>query len=211
MIIAIDGPAASGKGTLAKRVAAHFGLPYLDTGLLYRAVARDLIDGGHRLEDEAAAVRAAQALDPATLDDPDLRAPGVGEAASVVAKVGAVRAALLAFQRQFAHQGAGAVLDGRDIGTVVCPAAEVKIFVTADARVRARRRYDELHSRGGDLDQESVLEMIRKRDERDTGRADSPMRPADDAILLDTTELDIEAAFDAAIELIKRKIGQQGA
>lgn len=211
MIIAIDGPAASGKGTLAKRVAAHFGLPYLDTGLLYRAVARDLLEGGHRLEDEAAAVNAAQALDPATLDDPDLRAPGVGEAASVVAKVGAVRSALLAFQRQFANQDMGAVLDGRDIGTVVCPAAKVKIFVTADANVRARRRYDELRSRGEDVDEESVLEMIRKRDERDMDRADSPMRAADDAILLDTTELDIEAAFDAAIELIKRKIGQQGA
>ena len=208
MIIAIDGPAASGKGTLAKRVADHFGLACLDTGLLYRAVARDVLARGGSLEDEAEAAAVARTIDPATLSDPSLRLPGVGEAASVVARIPAVRAALLDFQRDFARQEPGAVLDGRDIGTVVCPDADVKIFVTADAAVRARRRYEELRQRGEPVTFEAVLDVIRRRDERDSSRADAPMRPADDAILLDTSNLDIEAAFDAAVGLIKRKIGQ---
>jgi cytidylate kinase len=208
MIIAIDGPAASGKGTLAKRVADHFGLACLDTGLLYRAVARDVLARGGSLEDEAEAAAVARTIDPATLSDPSLRLPGVGEAASVVARIPAVRAALLDFQRDFARQEPGAVLDGRDIGTVVCPNADVKIFVTADAAVRARRRYEELRQRGEPVTFEAVLDVIRRRDERDSSRADAPMRPADDAILLDTSNLDIEAAFDAAVGLIKRKIGQ---
>ena len=208
MIIAIDGPAASGKGTLAKRVADHFGLACLDTGLLYRAVARDVLARGRSLEDEAEAAAVARTIDPATLNDPSLRLPGVGEAASVVARIPAVRAALLDFQRDFARQEPGAVLDGRDIGTVVCPDADIKIFVTADAQVRARRRYEELRQRGEPVTLEAVLDVIRRRDERDSSRADAPMRPADDAILLDTSNLDIEAAFDAAVGLIKRKIGQ---
>jgi cytidylate kinase len=208
MIIAIDGPAASGKGTLAKRVADHFGLACLDTGLLYRAVARDVLARGESLEDEAVAAAVARTIDPATLNDPNLRLPGVGEAASVVARIPAVRAALLDFQRDFARQEPGAVLDGRDIGTIVCPDADVKIFVTADASVRARRRYEELSQRGEPVTFEAVLDVIRRRDARDSGRADAPMRVADDAILLDTTNLDIEAAFDAAVGLIKRKIGQ---
>ena len=209
MIIAIDGPAASGKGTLAKRVADHFGLACLDTGLLYRAVARDVLARGRSLEDEAEAAAVARTIDPATLNDPSLRLPGVGEAASVVARIPAVRAALLDFQRDFARQEPGAVLDGRDIGTVVCPDADIKIFVPADAQVRARRRYEELRRRGEPVTLEAVLDVIRRRDERDSSRADAPMRPADDAILLDTSNLDIEAAFDAAVGLIKRKIGQQ--
>lgn len=208
MIIAIDGPAASGKGTLAKRIADHFGLACLDTGLLYRAVARDVLARGASLEDEAVAAAVARTIDPATLSDPNLRLPGVGEAASVVARIPAVRAALLDFQHQFARQAPGAVLDGRDIGTVVCPDADVKIFVTADASVRARRRYEERRQRGEPVTFEAVLDVIRRRDARDSGRADAPMRVADDAILLDTTNLDIEAAFDAAVGLIKRKIGQ---
>ncbi|MGE5513886.1 MAG: (d)CMP kinase [Bacteroidota bacterium] len=208
MIIAIDGPAASGKGTLAKRIAAHFGLACLDTGLLYRAVARDVLARKGSLEDAEMAAAVALALDPATLSDPALRLPGVGDAASVVARIPAVRAALLDYQRQFARQKPGAVLDGRDIGTIVCPEADVKIFVTADVNVRARRRYEEELARGEPVSYEAVLDVIKQRDARDSGRADAPMRPADDAILLDTSNLDIEAAFNAAVGLIKRKIGQ---
>jgi CMP/dCMP kinase len=209
MIIAIDGPAASGKGTLAKRIAALMGYGCLDTGLLYRAVARDVLGAGGSLEDGVLAARLAQTLDLRSLDDPGLRLPGAGDAASVVAKFPAVRAALLELQRDFARQEPGAVLDGRDIGTVVCPEAPVKIYVTAAVETRARRRYEEMRRRGEPVTYEGVLEMIRLRDERDSGRADSPMRPAADAILLDTTELAIEAAFEAAVGLIKRKIGQQ--
>ena len=148
MIIAIDGPAASGKGTLAMRIAAHFGLAHLDTGLLYRAVARDVRRSGARWRTKRAAIRAAQELDSATLDDPALRGVGAGEAASIVARIPDVRAALLEFQRAFARKPAGAVLDGRDIGTVVCPDADIKIFVTATPEVRARRRHLERLGRG---------------------------------------------------------------
>ena len=209
MIIAIDGPAASGKGTLARRIAAHFGYQCLDTGLLYRAVARDLRAAEQPLDNVEAAEWAARSLDPATLDDIGLRHPGVGEAASVVAKIPQVRAALLAFQRDFAAQELGAVLDGRDIGTVVCPNADVKLFINADVEVRARRRFEELSGRGEPVTYDRVLETIKARDARDSGRADAPMSIAADALLLDTTNLDIEAAFDAAVGLIKRKIGQQ--
>ena len=208
MIIAIDGPAASGKGTLAKRIAIHFGYPCLDTGLLYRAVARDVMAHGGDLEDEKAAAHAARTLDPRTLDDEGLRAPGVGDKASIVAKFPAVRTALLAFQREFAHRAPGAVLDGRDIGTVVCPDADVKLFVTADLEIRARRRFGELTARGEVVEYERVLEIIRGRDARDAGRADAPMRAAEDALLLDTGKLDIDSALDAAIGLIKRTVGQ---
>ena len=209
MIIAIDGPAASGKGTLARRIAAHFGYQCLDTGLLYRAVARDLRAAEQPLDNVEAAEWAARSLDPATLDDIGLRHPGVGEAASVVAKIPQVRAALLAFQRDFAAQEPGAALDGRDIGTVVCPNADVKLFINADVEVRARRRFEELSGRGEPVTYDRVLETIKARDARDSGRADAPMSIAADALLLDTTNLDIEAAFDAAVGLIKRKIGQQ--
>jgi cytidylate kinase len=181
----------------------------LDTGLLYRAVARDVLAAGGSLEDEALAARLAQTLDLKSLEDPGLRLPGAGDAASVVAKFPKVRRALLELQRDFASQEPGAVLDGRDIGTVVCPGAPVKIFVTAAVEVRARRRFEEMRKRGEPVTYERVLDMIRLRDERDAGRADSPMQPAADAVLLDTTDLDIEAAFEAAVGLIKRKIGQQ--
>jgi len=208
MIIAIDGPAASGKGTLARRIAAHFGLACLDTGLLYRAVARDVLESGGSLEDEQLAASLATTLDTRTLGDPGLRLPSAGDAASVVAKFPRVRAALLDLQRDFARQEPGAVLDGRDIGTVVCPDAAVKIYVTASTEVRARRRHAEQMARGEPVTYEAVLEGIRQRDARDAGRANAPMTCAEDAILLDTTELDIEAAFDAAVGLIKRKISQ---
>ena len=208
MIIAIDGPAASGKGTLARRIASHFNLAYLDTGTLYRAVARDIRRRGGSLEDPVEAVRMARLLDAATLSDPGLRDPGVGDAASIVAKIPEVRQALLEFQRDYARQEPGAVLDGRDIGTVVLPEADVKIFVVADTEVRAKRRYNELVGRGEPVTYEGVLEVIRGRDDRDRNRAAAPMIAAGDAHLLDTTELDIEAAFDAAVDLITRKIGQ---
>ena len=208
MIIAIDGPAASGKGTLAKRIAAHLGYAWLDTGLLYRAVARDVGHSGFRLEDAWAALAITRGLNPATLGDLHLRGGAAGDAASVVAKIGLVRAALLAYQRDFAARAPGAVLDGRDIGTVVCPDADVKLFVTASPEARARRRHAELLARGEEGSFEEMIRLIKERDARDSGRANAPMRAADDAILLDTTDLDIEAAFDAAVGLIKRKIGQ---
>lgn len=205
MIIAIDGPAASGKGTLARRIAAHFGYQVLDTGLIYRAVARDLLASGQSLDDEAAAAWAAKSLDPTTLDDPGLRLPGVGEAASIVAKFPTVRTALLEFQRNFAAQNPGAVLDGRDIGTVVCPDADVKLFIIADVEVRARRRYEELKARGEPVTYERVLDTIKARDARDESRADAPMAIALDAHVLDTTSLDADAAFAAALALIRSR------
>jgi cytidylate kinase len=210
MIIAIDGPAASGKGTLARRIAAHFGLAHLDTGLLYRAVARDVRNRGEALDDAAAAARAARCLDPATLDDPALRDPGLGEAASIVARIPQVRAAILAFQRDFAQRKGGAVLDGRDIGTVVCPDADVKLYVTAAPEIRAERRCREKVARGEGATFEAVLDDIQRRDRRDADREVSPMRPAADAFLLDTSNLDIEAAFDTAVGVIARKVGQRG-
>ena len=208
LTIAIDGPAASGKGTLAKRIAAHYGLGCLDTGLLYRAVGRDVLESGGSLEDEKAAASAARALDSGTLSDPGLRLPDMGDAASVVAKFPKVRAALLAFQREFATQEPGAVLDGRDIGTVVLPDADVKIYVTADVEVRARRRYEESIARGEPVTYERVLETIKGRDARDMGRSNAPLRPAEDALHLDTSKLDVEQALAAALELIRGKIGR---
>ena len=208
MIVAIDGPAASGKGTLAKRLADHLGYACLDTGLLYRAVARDVAAWGFRLDDPWAALAAARRLDPARFDDPELRGAAAGDAASIVARIPQVRAALLSYQRAFARRAPGAVLDGRDIGTVVCPDADVKIFVTASPEVRARRRFAELEARGAGVAYESVLADILARDARDADRAISPLTMADDAMLLDTSNLSIEAAFDAAVGLIKRKIGQ---
>jgi len=203
MIIAIDGPAASGKGTLAKRLAVHYGLPHLDTGLLYRAVARALMDFDHPLNDEAAAVRAAQAMDLAHLDEARLRGREMGEAASVVAAIPAVRSALADWQRAFARRPEGAVLDGRDIGTVICPDADVKIFVTALPEERARRRFRELAGRGEDVTLDDVLADIRKRDARDSGRSTAPLAAAADARLLDTTSLDIEQAFRAAVGFVE--------
>lgn len=208
MIIAIDGPAASGKGTLAKRIADHWGLPCLDTGLLYRAVARDVGVRGFRLDDPWAGLALARSLDPGTLGDGSLRTPQAGDAASIVARIREVRAALLTYQRAFANSPGGAVLDGRDIGTVVCPDADAKIYVTARAEVRAKRRFLECQARGEGVTFDDILADILRRDERDASRGSAPMRPASDADLLDTSDLDIEAAFDAAVGLIKRKIGQ---
>jgi cytidylate kinase len=202
MIIAIDGPAASGKSSIARMVAQHYGLPHLDTGSLYRAVARDVLKAGAKLDDCAAAEQAAKSLDPAELADPELRKRGCGEAASVVAAIPEVRSALLAFQRAFAGQPGGAVVEGRDIGTVVCPDADAKIFLTATLEGRAQRRYLELRGYGLDITKDKVRDEIAERDRRDTTRPVSPLRKADDAHLLDTTDLDIEKAFLAAVKLI---------
>ena len=208
MIIAVDGPAASGKGTLGKRIAEHYGLNHLDTGLLYRAVARSLLDRGIALSDEAAATEAARQLDFHQLDEARLRGADAGEAASVISVYAGVRAALLDGQRNFAAQGPGAVLDGRDIGTVICPVADAKIFVTASPEERAKRRWLELKTTNPELAYETVLADIRRRDERDSGRASAPLRMAEDARLLDTTKLDKETAFQAAIMLIEADLNR---
>ena len=210
MIIAIDGPAASGKGTLGKLIAAHYGLVHLDTGKLYRAVARDTLATGASPSDASAALSAAKALDVRTLDDPSLADGKLGEAASIVASQPKVREALLAYQRAFARRKPGAVLDGRDIGTVICPDADVKLFVTATPKERARRRYRELREAGNGISEADVLADIRRRDERDKGRAAAPLRQAEDAHLLDTTNLDIDAAFKAAIDVIDAAMGLAG-
>jgi cytidylate kinase len=211
MIIAIDGPAASGKGTLAKRLAAHFGLPHLDTGLLYRAVARTILDRNADLSHEATATAVAQSLDTAHLDDPRLREREMGDAASLVSGFRPVRDALIEFQRRFAAQLPGAVLDGRDIGTVVCPTAEVKLFVTATPEERARRRHLELVARDEPADFTAILEDIRRRDERDISRPVAPLRPAPDAMVLDTTFLDPDAAFRKALEVVEGARGRMTA
>lgn len=203
MIIAIDGPAASGKGTLSKRLAAHYHLAHLDTGLLYRGVALAMLDAGKPLEDPALAQAAVRGLELDHLEDPRLRGADMGGAASIVAAIPEVRAALLEFQRAFARRPEGAVLDGRDIGTVVAPDADVKLFVTASPEERARRRTRELKGRGERADEEAILADIRARDARDGARAVAPLKPAEDARLLDTTDLDIEAAFRAAIALVE--------
>jgi cytidylate kinase len=210
MLIAIDGPAASGKGTLGRLIAAHYGLPHLDTGKLYRAVARDTLAAGQAPSDAGAALAAAKALDPATLDDPKLMEGRLGEAASIVASHPGVREALRAYQRAFAGQARGAVIDGRDIGTVICPEADVKLFVTASAETRALRRHRELREAGHNVTEAEVLADIERRDERDKTRAISPLRKARDAYLLDTTNLDIDAAFKAAIALIDAAMGRAG-
>jgi CMP/dCMP kinase len=203
MIIAIDGPAASGKGTLGKRLAAHYGFRHLDTGLIYRAVTKALLDAGDRLDDVERAVAAAKALDPGGFDERALKSHAIGEAASIVSALPEVRAALLAFQRDFGRVPPGAVLDGRDIGTVIFPDADVKIYVDATPEVRARRRAAEIASTGGAVSEAEVLADIRRRDERDTRRAAAPLRAAPDAHLLDTTHLDIDAAFRAAIDIVE--------
>jgi CMP/dCMP kinase len=203
MIIAIDGPAASGKGTLGKRLAGHYGLRHLDTGLIYRAVAKSLLDAGHSPGNRARALAAAEALDPGRFDEAALKSPTVGEAASLVSAIAEVRRALLAFQRNFGRTPPGAVLDGRDIGTVIFPDADVKIFVTAAPQVRARRRALELQAAGGTVNEADVLADILRRDERDTRRAAAPLKPAPDAHLLDTTHLDIDAAFRAAVDIVE--------
>jgi CMP/dCMP kinase len=203
MIIAIDGPAASGKGTLGKKLAAHYGLRHLDTGLLYRAVAKAVLDAGCRPDDTDAAVAVAKALDPAKFDEKALKSAAVGEAASVVSAIPAVREALLAFQRDFAASPPGAVLDGRDIGTVICPDADVKIFVTASPKVRAGRRAREYAAAGRPVAEAEVLADIKKRDERDMNRTAAPLKQAPDAYLLDTTTLDIDAAIRAAIDIVE--------
>jgi len=203
VIIAIDGPAASGKGTLGKRLAAHFGLRHLDTGLLYRAVAKALLDEGAPLDDCARASAAASALDPAHFDEAVLKSHAVGEAASIVSVIPEVRAALVDYQRAFATRPPGAVLDGRDIGTVIAPDAEVKIFVTASAQERARRRARELTAQGIQANEAEILADIVRRDERDSSRAVAPLAPAPDAHLLDTTHLDIDAAVRAAIAIVQ--------
>jgi cytidylate kinase len=203
MIIAIDGPAASGKGTLGKRLAAHYGLRHLDSGLLYRGVAKAMLDAGHPLADVARAASAARALDPGSFDEAVLKSHRVGEAASIVSAIPEVRAALVDFQRSFGGAPPGAVLDGRDIGTVIFPDADIKIFVTAAADARAKRRALEFKAAGVPINEAEVLADILRRDERDTRRAIAPLKPAPDAHLLDTTRLDIDAAFRAAIDIVE--------
>ena len=205
MLIAIDGPAASGKGTLARRLARHFHVPHLDTGLLYRATAAGVLDRGERLENVEQAVAVARGLALTDFDEDRLRGRDMGEAASVVAAIPEVRAALIEAQRRFAARPEGAVLDGRDIGTVICPDAPVKIFVTAAPETRAQRRALELAGRGETVDFAAILDDIRKRDERDSGRSSAPLKAADDAITLDTTQLGVEEAFAAALKIVAEK------
>ncbi len=205
-VVAIDGPAASGKGTLARKIAEHYGFPHLDTGLTYRAVAKNLLDQGLPLDDEQVAAQVAANINLATLDRTVLAVHSVGEAASKVAVMPLVRRNLVEAQRRFAETKPGTVLDGRDIGTVVCPDAAVKLYVTASPQTRAERRFAEISNSGAEAvtqdDFAAVLADLKKRDERDMGREDSPLRPAHDAHLLDTTKMDIETAFLAAKQLI---------
>jgi cytidylate kinase len=206
MIIAIDGPAAAGKGTLARKLAAHYGLNYLDTGSLYRAVGVAVLRAGGDPADPAAATVAAQSLDSAGLSDPALRGEEAGDAASKVGAIPAVRTALLAFQRSYAERPPGAVLDGRDIGTVVCPNATVKLFVTASVEMRAGRRLKELLDKGVSAIGERILQEMKDRDARDSARSVAPLVPAHDAVLLDTTEMDADAAFTAAVQIISQRL-----
>jgi len=203
MIIAIDGPAASGKGTIAKQIASVYGLHHLDTGLLYRAVAKAVLDAGHSPDDAAQATAAAVALDPKQFDEKALKAKAITEASSVVAAIPQVREALINYQRAFATKPPGAVLDGRDIGTVIAPGADVKLFVVATPEVRAKRRALELRRRGDDADEQEVLDDLLRRDERDAKRTAAPLSQAPDAHLLDTTTLSVDAAFRAAIKIIE--------
>jgi len=207
--IAIDGPAAAGKGTLSRRIAETYGFHHLDTGLTYRATAKALLDAGLPLDDEAVAEKMALEVDLAGLDRVVLSRHDIGEAASKIAVMTPVRRALVKAQQRFALKEPGTVLDGRDIGTVVCPQAPVKLYVTASADVRARRRYDEILANGGSGDYDAIFTEVKKRDERDMGRADSPLKPAEDAHLLDTSEMSIEAAFQAARTIIDAALEKQ--
>lgn len=215
VVIAIDGPSAAGKGTLAHRLADHLGFAVLDTGLLYRAVAKRLLDRGETPENEAAARRAAEAVSIAELGDPMLRGEAIADAASRVSAIPAVRTALLALQRRFADNPLdsngnplpGAVIDGRDIGTVVCPGATVKLFITASTEARARRRHKELLDRGTASIYARVLQDMERRDARDSGRAVAPTKAAPDAFVIDTTTLDADGAFAAALAVIADRIG----
>ncbi|WP_158815304.1 (d)CMP kinase [Methylocapsa sp. S129] len=211
MIIAIDGPAASGKGTLARRLAGRYALPHLDTGLLYRATAAALFDRGRDLSDVEAAIAAARGLALTDFDEARLRTREMGEAASVVAALPAMREALIQAQRNFAQRPGGAVLDGRDIGTVICPQADVKIFVTASPEVRAQRRALELAARGEKVDYGAILADIAKRDARDSGRAAAPLKAAPDAALLDTSRLSVDAAFAEALRIVDERQGRRNA
>ena len=216
VVIAIDGPSAAGKGTLARKLAHHLGFALLDTGLLYRAVAKRLLDAGTGAEDAARAAAEAAKVTVAELADPALRSEAVGEGASRVAAIPAMRAALLALQRQFARNPLdsrgnpmpGAVLDGRDIGTVICPDATVKLFITASVEARATRRHRELLDRGVASIYARVLQDMERRDARDSGRAVAPTKPAPDAFVIDTTTLDADGAFAAALAVIRERIGR---
>lgn len=208
LVIAVDGPAASGKSTLAKRIAERYGLPFLDTGLLYRAVARLLLDRGQDPGDREAAVRTARELRPGEIDPARLHGEGVGDLASRVAAIPEVREALVPVQRDFARVGPGAVLAGRDIGTVICPDACVKLFVTASREERARRRFEQLRRRGERPIYARVLEELQERDRRDAERAVAPLRAAPDAFVLDTTDMDVEAALDAACAFVERRLAE---
>ncbi len=201
--IAIDGPAAAGKGTVSRAIAGRYGFQHLDTGLLYRAVGRRVLDG-------TPPGVAAATLRHRDIARDDLRTQEVAEEASRVAALPEVRAALVAFQREFARRDGGAVLDGRDIGTVICPEAEVKLFVTASPEVRARRRCDELRAKGVTAVYETVLDEVRARDARDAGRQDAPMRAAEDAVVIDTSEMDIDAAVTCAIDVVEARLGPRG-
>jgi cytidylate kinase len=202
MIIAIDGTTSSGKGTLAKRLAAHYHLPHLDTGLLYRAVAKSALNKGIEVTDERECALLAQHIDLAEFDERELRSAGVGAAASVVASLGAVRRALFELQRKFAQQAGGAVLDGRDIGTVIAPDADAKLWVDASVEERARRRFLELSGNGEDVTQDGVLQQLKERDARDSQRKDAPMKPADDAVWIDTTRLTPDECLAKAVEIV---------
>lgn len=203
MIIAIDGPAASGKGTIARQIASVYGLHHLDTGLLYRAVAKAVLDAGFAPDDAERAIAAAAALDPQKFDEAALKTQKITEAASVVAAIPEVRQALMNYQRAFAVRPPGAVLDGRDIGTVIAPGADIKLFVVATPEVRAKRRVLELRSRGEEADEAEVLADLRRRDERNSRRTAAPLIQAPDGHLLDTTHLSVDAAFRAAIKIIE--------
>ena len=206
--IAIDGPAASGKGTLARRLAEHFGFHHLDTGLTYRGVAHALLEGNMPLDNEDMACLVAEKLDLGTLNKDILSAHEIGEAASQIAVMSRVREILVDAQRKFANKEPGAVLDGRDIGTVVCPEAEVKLYITASPEKRAERRHREVGEKGSGAEYDQILADIIKRDERDMGRADSPLKPAADAHLIDTSEMSIETAFKSALSLVEQALSE---
>jgi CMP/dCMP kinase len=209
LIIAIDGPAASGKGTLSRMLADQYDLPHLDTGLTYRALGFAMLQSGLSLDDQSAAITAAKTIDLSNLDRSILSAHHIGEAASKVAVIPEVRRILVEKQREFARQPSGAVLDGRDIGTVVCPDATVKLYVSASSDVRAKRRFDEELMRSGDADFEAILDDIERRDARDMEREDSPLKPAHDAHLLDTSDMSIETSFDAAKTIIDQVLADK--